>query len=400
MRISSRFVAACGAVALVAGGLTATGGAAVASSDNRSSDSKSCSTKGGRGADSLPLTIDGGEWPAGHVQGIAIDRDRGFVYYSFTTMLVKTDLRGTVLGSVVGFTGHLGDLDLNERDGRVYGSLEYKEAQSFYIAIIDVDAITGIGMDAEESGIVTTVYLEEVVEDFTADLDGDGVFDGDIAETPDHRYGSSGIDGVSFGPEFGRDRGRDVLMVAYGVYSNLARSDNDNQVILQYDVRKWSRYERPLTQSAPHTSGPADEDAKYFVFTGNTTYGVQNLEYDEHTGNWLLAAYAGQKPQFPNYTLFAVDGSDRVRKRMVPGQATPEKGLTLRLLDAGLSDPATGITGFQFIADVGIEAVGCGYFYVAEQSKRVQDGVTLQAADLTLYRWTGGAPAPFERVVR
>jgi hypothetical protein len=396
----NRLLATCGALALLAGNITATGGAAVAAPETQPHGSKACATAGGHHAAQLPLTIDGGEWPAGHVQGIAVDRKRGFVYYSFTTMLVKTDLEGTVLGSVVGFTGHLGDLDFNEKDGRVYGSLEYKEAESFYIAILDVDRITSLGMDAEASGIVTTVYLEEVVEDFTADMDANGVFDGDIAETPDHRYGSSGIDGVSFGPAFGRDHGKDVLMVAYGVYSNLARSDNDNQVILQYDVTKWRKYEQPLTQAAPHKSGPADEDAKYFVYTGNTTFGVQNLEYDEYTGNWMLAVYTGQKPQFPNYSLYAIDGSDRPQRGVVRGQATPEEGLTLSLLDAGLTDPASGIRGFEFTADVGLESVSCGYFYVARQSKRVEGGVTLQSAELSLYRWTGATPTPFEPVVR
>jgi hypothetical protein len=317
-----RLVAAFGAVAIVAGSITATSSAALAAPDTQPSGSKSCVAQQKHGGTRLPLTIDGGEWPAGHVQGIAVDRKHGFVYYSFTTILVKTDLAGTVLGSVVGFTGHLGDLDFNEKDGRVYGSLEYKEAESFYIAIFDVDKITALDMDAETSGIVTTVYLEEVVEDFTADMDANGVFDGDIANTPDHRYGSSGIDGVSFGPPFGRDHGRDVLMVAYGVYSNVDRTDNDNQVILQYDVKRWKKYEQPLTQTAPHTSGPADEDAKYFVYTGNTTFGVQNLEYDDYTGNWLLAARSRSSRTTRSSPSTAPTGhgraSCRVRRRRRP----------------------------------------------------------------------------------
>jgi hypothetical protein len=348
--------------------------------------------------DIVPTTIDAGAWPAGHVQGIAIDEKRGHIYYSFTTMLVKTDLHGNVLGSVVGFTGHLGDLDFNERDSRVYGSLEYKSAESFYIAIIDVRRIDRMNMDAESGGIVTTVYLEEVVEDFTADMDGNGVFDGDIAATPDHRYGSSGIDGVAFGPQFGDDDGRDMLMVAYGVYSNLQRADNDNQVILQYDVRKWRRYEQPLSQSAPHRSGPAEEDTKYFVYTGNTTWGVQNLEYDRASGDWMLGVYAGQKPEFPNYTLFVVDGSAQPVLATVAGQATEEQGLHLPLLEQGMHHAPSDTWGFNFIADVGIESLGCGYFYVAEQGRVTVDGQELQTAVLHLYRWTGDEPAPFERV--
>src|SRR5690625_6408427 len=45
----------------------------------------------------------------------------------------------------------------------------------FYIAIFDVDEIDEVGMDAQNSPVVSTVYLEEVVEDYTADMDGDGV---------------------------------------------------------------------------------------------------------------------------------------------------------------------------------------------------------------------------------
>ena len=111
--------------------------------------------------DQYPATIDSGSWDAGHIQGIAVDEKNGYVYHSFTNMLVKTDLAGNVIGTVEGFTGHLGDLDFNEKDGRVYGSLEYKAEKSFYIAIFDVDKITEAGMDAEESGIVTAVYLRK-----------------------------------------------------------------------------------------------------------------------------------------------------------------------------------------------------------------------------------------------
>src|SRR5699024_7827366 len=55
----------------------------------------------------LPLTIHGGAWPTSHLQGVAIDRDAGFVYWSFTQILVKTDLGGNVIGTVTGLTGHL-----------------------------------------------------------------------------------------------------------------------------------------------------------------------------------------------------------------------------------------------------------------------------------------------------
>ena len=53
----------------------------------------------------------------GHLQGIAKDEKRGFLYWSFTTQLIKTDMQGNVIGSVVGLIGHLGCIAFcSERD--------------------------------------------------------------------------------------------------------------------------------------------------------------------------------------------------------------------------------------------------------------------------------------------
>ncbi|GLX02586.1 putative Ig domain-containing protein [Microtetraspora sp. NBRC 16547] len=335
-------------------------------------------------------TLSGGAWNAGHVQGIAVDQANGYIYYSFTTLLVKTDLEGNVIGTVGGFTGHLGDLDFNEADGRVYGSLEYKAQKAFYIAVIDVDAIDEIGMQAQNSDIVRTVYLDEVVADFTADMDGNGVFDGDTANTPDHRYGSSGIDGVSFGPKFGRTDGTRYLTVAYGVYSNLNRTDNDHQVLLQYDISDWARYEKPLVETAPHHSGPESVSGKYFVRTGNTTYGVQNLEYDDFLGRWFMGVYAGAKPAFPNYTLFAVDATTKPVLGELVGTGG-DRGLLIALAEDGRTHEPTGIRGWVQKADVGMESLGDGLFYLARNGS--QNGK--QTADITLHRWTGDSETPF-----
>ena len=35
-----------------------------------------------------------------HVQGIAVDIENGYIYFSFTTKLIQTDLYGRILGSV------------------------------------------------------------------------------------------------------------------------------------------------------------------------------------------------------------------------------------------------------------------------------------------------------------
>lgn len=345
-----------------------------------------------------PLAVDGGAWQSGHLQGMALDRHKGFMYFSFTNLLVKTDLRGRPVGSVTGFTGHLGDLDFNTADGRVYGSLEYKAAEAFYIAIVDGDRIDRMNMDAEKSGVVTTVHLREVVEDYTADMNGDGVFDGNTGATADHRYGCSGIDGIAFGPAFGRKNGPQRLTVAYGVYANTTRPDNDHQVLLQYDVRLWRRYERPLTESAPHRSGPARPGGKFFLYTGNTRYGVQNLEYDGHSGNWLLAAYKGSKPGFPNYSLFVVDGEGRPRWGEVRGQQEPETGRMLPLLRQGLHHEPSGTYGWQSTGQYGLVSLDDGRFYLAEAA-RVQDGdVIKESGKAVQQRWTGLTPTPFSKV--
>ena len=343
-----------------------------------------------------PLRQNGGTWPTSHVQGIAVDLPGGYIYYSFTTLLAKYDFSGKLIGTLVGWAGHLGDLDFNPRDGRVYGSLEYKKDKAFYIAVIDVGRVNQVGLDAAKSDIFRTVCLPEVVKDYTADMNGDGVFDGDVAKTPDHRYGCSGIDGVSFGPEFGHTDGPRFLTVAYGIYANTARTDNDHQVLLQYDITDWARYGRPLTEAAPHRSGPAVVHGKYFVRTGNTTYGVQNLAYDEASQRWFLGVYKGPKPSFPNYLLFAVDARTPPTLGDLggvpgPGGKGTEKGLLLALAADGLKDAATGIRGWNQKSDVGFQPIGHGLFYLCMNS----GSRGRQTADLTLHRWTGAPAAPF-----
>jgi hypothetical protein len=351
----------------------------------------------------LPLTQNGGTWRSGHVQGVAVDVRGGYIYYSFTNLLAKYDFSGKLIGTLVGWTGHLGDLDFNPADGKVYGSLEYKEDKAFYIAVIDVSRLNAVGVEASKSEIFRTVYLPEVVKDYAADINGDGVFEGDdgkfrgdVEASPDHRYGCSGIDGVSFGPAFGHEDGPRYLTVAYGVYGATKRTDNDHQVLLQYDVTDWARYASPLTEAAPHHHGPEAPLGKVFVRTGGTRYGVQNLAYDETLRRWFMGVYQGKKPTFPNYLLFAVEARAQPVLADLVGVPGPdgkgwEKGQVLALADDGLKDTATGVRGWNQKADVGFQPVGHGLFYVAANSKSEAG----QSADLTLMRWTGDAQAPF-----
>ncbi|MDE7442749.1 MAG: hypothetical protein K2M65_01135 [Muribaculaceae bacterium] len=347
----------------------------------------------------LPATIFSGYQGKHHVQGIAVDVANKCVYFSFTTRLVKTDLQGNLIGSVDGLTGHLGCLALNPADGRIYGSIEYKNdaigvgiagesatkrENAFYIAVFDGDKITRKDMKPTDNGVMKTVYLGNVVKDYEAKVKHGG-------KTIDHRYGCSGIDGVAFAPKPGSKSNDNLLYVAYGIYSDTTRTDNDYQVLLTYDTSDWTKYEQPLLQDAPHHSGPAKPLSHYFVFTGNTSWGIQNLNYDRATNSLLAAVYRGQKSQYPNYSLFAIYLDKPARKQRLAGFDNKEKGLVLPLKKLGKYDAKSDTYGWMFpYGATGICSLGNGLFYISHNSSRPE-----QSSTITLYRWTGTPDGPF-----
>ena len=352
----------------------------------------------------LPKKLHTEGWKAGHVQGIAVDTKQEYVYLSFTTMLVKMDMQGNVVGTVTGILGHLGCLEFNDEDGRLYGSLEYKNdaigkgilkqegvtkqlATGFYVAIFDVDKITRKNMSAERDGVMTSVLLKTVVEDFETNVKDKG------GKTLEHRHGCSGFDGISFGPSF-NGSGKQVLTIAYGIYGDKNRTDNDYQVLLQYDTKKWAKYEAPLSQENMHRQGPAKPQGKYFVFTGNTTWGVQNLEYDKFSNRWFLACYPGKKPQFANYSLFCVDGAKSAKTEVLKGVDYQKKGKVLSLVEQGCGDSKNGKIGgwHNKFGACGICALGDGYFYLTEAGKNKAG----RCATLYLARYVGTAEQAFE----
>ena len=341
---------------------------------------------------SLPSQIYSGEHGKFHVQGIAYDAARQCMYMSFTTALLKFDMQGRLVASVEGLTGHLGCLAMNPDDGRLYGSIEYKhdaigkgiskgtgttnsEEDGFYIAIFDLDRLTRQHMDA--SDVMTTVYIKEALTDYSASVSNNG-------RQVEHRFGCSGIDGVTFAPAPGKQDGKYLLYVAYGVYGDTERTDNDYQVLLAYDVSRWQRYEQPLSPTNLHKSGPAKPKAKYFAHTGNTTYGIQNLAYDPWTGYILAAVYPGKKPQYPNYGLFAIDISHKARKQKLQGMDDDMKGLVLPVAQ-----------GWHFPwGSTGICSLGDCHFYISHNGKK--DG--LQNTTVHLYRWTDDAERPLQEI--
>ena len=342
----------------------------------------------------LPLSIKTGDWKGGHIQGIAVDRERKYIYCSYTTEFIKLDMEGNLIGSVRGFTGHLGCMAYNYEDGRVYASLEYKNdaigrgildrlgiqeeiQNAFYVAIFDVDKIDRPDMNAETDDVMTTVWLKEVAEDYLAVWEEKGV-------EKKHRYGCSGIDGMTFAPAFEGEGQR--LLVAYGIYSDVDRTDNDYQVLLSYKPEELKPYEALLTAKNIHTSGPKSCDERYFVYTGNTSWGIQNLEYDPYTGDLFAAVYKGQKPQFPNYSMFVIKGAQEPVLEELAGYGG-ERGKVLALEGEG-NDFPYGSTGIISLRD--------GRFYFSEDYHNPEE--KSWGSEICMYRYTGDEKMPFQKV--
>jgi hypothetical protein len=352
----------------------------------------------------LPDSIFSGKQGHFHVQGMAVDKINGFIYLSFTDKLIKMDMSGNLVGSVTGLVGHLGDLTFDPETNQVYGSLEFKNDAigkgisrklglknsndiNFYIAIFDGARIVRPDMDAEKEKLVRTVYLKEVVDDYKAKV---GLEDRIVK----HRFGCSGIDGVTIGPAIGHTKGhKKYLYVAYGIYGDTTRDDNNHQVILKYNLVDWDRLGQTLSQEKPHHSGPKAPLAKYFVKTGNTNYGIQNLAYDPYTGDFFAAVYRGAKRQFPNYGLFVIDGHKKPGNGEITSDNKRIKVKTLSLLHAGLNDAKSGVRGWNFKwGSTGLFPLGQGLFYISH-NRKTTDGQ--QATTIYKYKWIGSDEKAF-----
>lgn len=334
-----------------------------------------------------------GWWPEGHVQGIAVDQEKGYVYFSFTTILLKTDLQGRAVGSVKGLAGHLGCIDFDPKRRRVYGSLELKHdvigkgiidrtgwdpnaEDNFYLVSFDADAIDRMDMDALRDGVMKAVWLADPVKDYKQT---------DPVSGEKHTYGCSGIDGTAIGPVFGG--GEEKLMIAYGIYSQVDRQDNDHQVILQYDPAVVDEYAQPLDQEAPHHSGPTQAEQRYFLYTGNTRFGVQNLAYDPYSKLWYVCVYRGEKPAFGNFPMYFIDGTKPPVPTMLRGRE--EEGLLLSLAPVGQQD-AMGVWGLEFpYGSTGVAPVGDGTVWFSQPQKDEEHKCF--ASNMVRYRLQNGA---------
>lgn len=353
-----------------------------------------------------------------HVQGIAYDSEKNCMYMSFTSRFVKTDMQGNILASIDRIQGHLGAMTFNPVTRKVYASLECKDDEigagiaktlnvktvsradsRFFIAIIDVDRLEGIGTDPEGNEVLRTVCIKKAVEDY-AFRSKSGDFE--------HRYGCSGIDGVTIGPAIGKPEaaryGRrsarkpaadeKYLYVGYGIYGDTDRTDNDYQVIHRYSLKELEKYARPVIFGETHHDGPEKPEKEYFLRTGNTNYGIQNFAYDEYTDCFFLAVYKGRKADFPNYSLFAFKALQQPFKAALTGGRDKKKVLQLSLVKPEEPyfinpsvDETTGITGWRFRwGSTGLCPLGRGLWYISENGKDRETGKEYCRA--RLYRWS------------
>ena len=249
---------------------------------------------------------------SGHVQGVAVDDELKYMYAPFTQKLVKIDLETNEVVGVVSGWGEFGaDVHLGDAayyDGRIYSGMEFRNEENFYVAVFDCDKIVG---EVDYRDCMSAMWLSEVTKDRQTTINGE-----------QYAYGAIGVDGIAFGSIPGDDSGEIVMMVAVNIQNDATDKvgDRNYQILLQYSLDSFLEsdgnggtqlkegvsgiVERP----DPHRYGPAHED-KYFVLTGNTDWGVQNLEYDAVSNNYIMAMYPGSLPEWPNYYTYYVDAS-------------------------------------------------------------------------------------------
>jgi len=279
-----------------------------------------------------------------HLQGIAVDDELKYMFFSYTSALAIIEIAtGELVASCGGFGqgsfgtpggSHLGCIDYY--DGYIYGSLEYKEpGKKFFLAIFDVERMLDAGIDVSvseqdmEEPICTAVLLEEPTRDFRAPIDttlfsGQDEFGHATNEGNNgHYFACSGIDGVSMGKWPGGTDDEIYMIVAYGVYqfSSSARNDNTYNVLEYYklsDIWNEDGSQTQWNKSYTYTDGIhqnwAQDEAAWlsaaktlYVYTGNTSYGSQNIEYEWDTGDVVLYTYGNTDGMGGTY--YEVDGS-------------------------------------------------------------------------------------------
>ena len=199
-----------------------------------------------------------------HMQGFS--KSETHMYWSFTNSMVKTTLQGTMRCQVHVTGGHLGDCDYH--DGKVYCSY-LKDALPGH-AWEDWTGFKIYVFDAEDLHIIDIINMD-ICDKYKA-----------ITCTPEDTRGFQAIDGVAIAPD--PVTGEDKMFVACALYTNEKYS---NQIILQCDLN--GKYE-----------------TEYHIPTGNTVYGIQNLDYDAENKEFWFTTYGKAEEYQPKETLYCL----------------------------------------------------------------------------------------------
>ncbi len=208
-----------------------------------------------------------------HMQGFS--SGNGYMYWSFTDTLVKTTLEGIVKCQVYVGGGHLGDCDYH--DGKIYASFmknalpghEWADWSGYKLYIFD----------AEDLRLLNSINLD--ICDYYKS----------ITCTPEDTRGFQGIDGVAIAPD--PVSGEDKVFIACALFTGEKYS---NQIILQFDLD--GKYE-----------------TEYHIPTGNTVFGIQNLDYDAENKEFWFTTYGGSQPYQPKEVLYCISGDLKEIKR-------------------------------------------------------------------------------------
>lgn len=201
-----------------------------------------------------------------HLQGFA--KGGNFMYWSFTDTLVKTTLAGTVKCQVEMRDGHLGDCDYY--DGKIYASMlghpaggrPWNDWSSFYVYVFAADDLR----------LLNKIRLE-ICEQYWAQRG-----------TESDTRGFSGVDGVTVAPD--PETGEPKLFVACALDTDERFTE---QIILRFTLG-------------------GEYETEYRIPTGNTVFGIQNLDYDRENGEFWFSTYGPERDFQPEETLYCVSG--------------------------------------------------------------------------------------------
>ena len=200
-----------------------------------------------------------------HMQGFSVDKENGYVYWSFTDSVVKTNMESMMILQAHVSGGHLGDIAYY--DGKVYSSFMGNSLPGH--AWDDWTAFRIHVYDAKDLRLLKEIEVPLCYEMHA------------MQGKPGDPYGFSGIDGITFGKD---ENGEIKMFIACALITG---EEYDHQMILQMSLE--GEYEKT-----------------HRFLTGNTVYGIQTLDYDWDTDSFWFTTYGAAAPHQDRETLYNV----------------------------------------------------------------------------------------------